>query len=171
MISFFVYKPPYIPQEADMYLAQYREQMHKEADIDDRMSLGCICKTTDRMKRVCDITDDQVKALITFAKKQKVPWQLVLMVFGDNLKTKVNLVVGYNLPTYTKAFLRRASIPVLDLVNPESESDMKEALCGDSVMDFTKWIMRTIPDKGHSETLVYDEEQKIYKFEDKIHTK
>lgn len=159
MISFFTCRQPYTPQEADMYLAQWRKQMYDTKNVEDREQIGYLCSSKNRLTKFCDMTDQQQKAFLNFAKKHKVPWQFIVMVFGTDLQTKVNLVVGYNIPSYMKSFLRRIDVPVADLVNSEMQELIKNNIFCESPMEFARQVIRKNSRNGTSEHLAYDHDK------------
>ena len=159
MISFFTYRPPYMPQEVDMYLSQWRKQMYDTKNVTDREDLGFLCSSRKRLAKFCDMTEEQQKAFLSFAKKQKVPWQFLVMVFNTDLQSKVHLVVGYNIPSYMLAFLRRVDIPVADLTDESIKELLKNNIFCESPMEFARYVVQKHSRNPNAEHLAYDSEK------------
>lgn len=167
MITFFIYKSMYAPQEADMYLAQFRKQMLETKNAEDRAKIAIACPTPEKFGQVTKLSEEKVNAIKAFAKKHKIPWQVVVMTFGIDLHTKVHLVIGYGFPSYVKAFLRRANIPTCDIADEANFEEIKNATFCETPMDLAKKIVRAMPNRVSTEVLEYNDESKSYHFVEK----
>ena len=178
MISFYTYRGSFLPRLPEILLAELRNQLVISGAADDRASLAIACSTPDKFGRICNLTNDQVKALVHFAKNQKIAWQLVLMTLGSDLQTKTDVVFGYNFPRYIKAFLTRLAIPYFDLLIPENQDMAKKAVFhnkNEEGEEYTpaklmEYIITSKPRIFTSDIMEYSQKDNKYLFKKKLET-
>lgn len=158
----------YIPQEIDTYLAQFRKQMLETENADDRAKIAIACETPEKFCKVCRLDVEKADALKQFAKKQKVPWQIVVMTFGMTLQNKTHFVIGYKFPQYIKAFLKRVDIPVFDVADPDKYAELKNSVFCETPMALAKDICHAYKRQLHSDYLAYNTNTNSYQFIDKV---
>lgn len=168
MVDYFIYRDGMVPKTPDVYMAQFREQLYKSAVAEDRAKLAIACPNPEAFVKICKMPAGVATAISNFAKKQKVPWNVVIMAFGTDLHSKAHFVVGYNFPRYIKAFLKRVDIPIFDLAVPENLDKMKETLFCETPLELVKKIVYGKPHKYHSETIVYDKKKEDFVFKDEL---
>lgn len=179
MISFYTYRGSFLPRTPEILLAEFRNQLVTSGVADDRASLAIACSTTDKFGRICNLSNDQVSALVRFAKNQKVAWQIVLMTFGSDLQTKTDLVIGYDFPRYIKSLLFRLNIPCFDLIKPENQEMVRKAVLHEKNEEgeeytpakLVEYIITSKPYVSTSETMEYSQKENKYVFTKKLETK
>lgn len=119
---------PYDLKSKIIYLT-FQQKLVETRQFYKREQLQNFCKDPSILARKQNLSKEQVEAILSFCKNEKISWEQLVLTLGIDLNTPADFVLIYKCPKYFKAFLAKLDIPLIDLAEkPHYISYMESAI-------------------------------------------